>query len=76
MKKVYVKVESVEKLLSLIKLDSDKLYFVEFNISNEDFETYYKLNQINYDDVIVLLDKNNQSYSWVKWNGNKLEERY
>ena len=57
MKKVYVKVESVEKLLSLIKLDSDKLYFVEFNISNEDFETYYKLNQINYDDVIVLLEE-------------------
>ena len=75
MKKVYVKVDSLKELQNRMKQWCQSLDFIEFNISNETFETHYKVQEISYDDVIVLLDKNNQSYYWVKWNGKKLEER-
>ena len=75
MKKVYVKVNSLKELQNRMKQWCQSLDFIEFNISNETFETHYKVQEISYDDVIVLLDKNNQSYYWVKWNGKKLEER-
>lgn len=76
MKKVYIKVDSIKELLKKMKNNCKDLDFVEFNISNENFETHYKLNDIHYNDVIVLINKNNQSYEWVKWDGEKLEERY
>lgn len=76
MKKVYVKVDSLEELQSRMKRWCQSLDFVEYNISNENFETHYKIQEISYDDVIVLLDKNNSSYYWVKWDGNKVEEKY
>ena len=75
MKKVYVKIDSLKELQNRMKRWCQSLDFVEYNISNVSFETYYKVQEISYNDTIVLLNKNNQSYYWVKWDGNKLEER-
>jgi len=75
MKKVYVKVNSLKELRTRMNQWCQSLDFIEYNISNLSFETHYKVQEISYEDTIVLLDENNQSYYWVKWDGHKLEER-
>jgi len=75
MKKVYVKVNSLKELQTRMNQWCQSLDFIEYNISNLSFETHYKVQEISYEDIIVLLDENNQSYYWVKWDGHKLEER-
>ena len=74
-KKVYIKINSLKELEDRMRNWCQALDFIEYNISNESFKTHYKVQEISYNDIIVLLDKNNSSYYWVKWDGNKLKER-
>lgn len=76
MKKVYIKIHSRTELEFRMKNKCQKLDFIEYNISNIHFETHYKIQDISYDDIIVLLNSNNLSYDWVKWDGKTLDERY